>query len=75
MDNDDMAGFMARVLVREGAWVVEPSRYHNDSYIRQFLDRLRHIPARITNPPGTSQYKFAERGVKGRWFFVWVEDK
>jgi hypothetical protein len=71
----DMAEFMARVLVREGAWIVEPSRYHNDSYIDNFLGRLRHIPSRIHRPPGQAPYRFAERGATGRWFFVWVEDK
>jgi hypothetical protein len=75
VEDGDMAGFMARVLVREGAWVVEPSRYHNDSYISAFLDRLRVIPARIHRPPGKAPYRFAERGVRGRWFFVWVEDR
>ena len=62
MDNDDMAGFMARVLVREGAWVVEPTRYHNDSYIGNFLGRLRHMPARIHHPPGKSQYQIRGTG-------------
>jgi hypothetical protein len=75
MQQDSMADFMAQMLVREGAWIVEPSRYHNDSYLDGFLSRLRHIPARIRNPHGTSPYRFAERGASGRWFFVWVEDK
>jgi hypothetical protein len=70
-----MAEFMARVLVREGAWVVEPSRYHNDSYISNFLDRLRIVPSRIHAPADKSRFRFAERGARGRWFFVWVEDK
>jgi hypothetical protein len=72
----DLADYMASILARnEGAWVIEPSRVHNDSYIEQFLQRLRHIPSRIHNPPGTSPFRFAERGATGRWFFVWVEDK
>lgn len=70
----DMAEFMAQVLVREGCWVVEPTRAHNNDYVRNFLDRLRNIPVRIHNPPRTSPYRFAERGSNGSWFFVWVPD-
>lgn len=72
---DNMADFMARIMVKEGAWVIEPDRRHNDSYISHLLDRLRHVPARISHPFGTSRYRFAERNASGRWFFVWVEDK
>lgn len=70
-----MAEFMAQVLVSEGAWVVELDRYHNDHIISDFLARLRYVPARIHRPRGASKFHFAERGVHGRWFFVWVEDK
>lgn len=75
MNSGDMAEFMTRMLVREGAWVIEPTRIRNDNYLSNFLARLRNVPARIHNPPGTSRYRFAERGAEGRWFFIWVEDK
>jgi hypothetical protein len=71
----DMAEFVARILVREGCWVVEPTRQHNDSYLRNLFEKLRHIPVRIYNPPNTSLYKFAERGQDGSWFFVWVPEE
>jgi len=75
MQSGDMAEFIASVMTREGAWVVEPTRVHNDGFIDQLLSRVRHIPCRIYNPRGTSKFRFAERGANGRWFFVWVEDK
>jgi hypothetical protein len=75
MESGDMAEFMSRMLVREGAWIIEPTRGHNDSYLVGMLNRLRHVPSRISNPPGTSKFRFAERGAEGRWFFVWVEDR
>lgn len=70
---DNMPEFVASILVREGCWVIEPTKYHNDSYLRIFLGKLRNIPCKIRNPTGTSPYKFAERGQEdGNWFFVWV---
>jgi hypothetical protein len=73
---DSLPDFLASVLARnEGAWIIEPARYHNDSYLDNFLHRLRTIPVRIRHPPGTPQYRFAERGARGRWFFVWIEDR
>lgn len=71
---DDMAAFMARVLVREGAWVVEPER-RDGGFVHDFLSRLRHVPARIYQPAGRNPYRFAERGAEGQWFFIWVPDK
>ena len=76
MEQDPLANFMTQVLVQEGAWVIEPDEYSPDyRYVRDFLDRLRTVRARIRNPRGTSAFRFAERGTRGRWFFVWVEDK
>jgi hypothetical protein len=67
-----MVDFLRQVLRKEGVWIIEPSRYHNDSVVEHLVDRLRHVPCRIDNPPGTSQFTFAERSAKGRWLFVWV---
>lgn len=75
MQSGDMADFISQVMTREGAWVVEPTRTHNDGFIDYFLSKIRHIPVRIRQPAGKSPYRFAERGASGRWFFVWVEDK
>jgi hypothetical protein len=69
---DTLPEFVASVLARENGWVIEPK---SQSTIRNFLGILRHIPVSIWHPPGTSRYRFAERGSEGRWFFVWVENK
>lgn len=71
---DDMAAFMARVLVREGCWVIEPER-RDGGFVSEFLRRVRNVPARIYQPTGRNPYRFAERGAEGKWFLIWVEDK
>lgn len=73
MDTPDqvMVNFIREVIRKEGCWIVEP-QVRNDSYINNLLDRLRHVPSRIDNPPGTNQFRFAERGATGRWLFVWI---
>lgn len=73
MDYDEMAQFMGRVMVREGAWVIEPLQ-HSDSIVESVLARLRLLPARIFAPTGRNRYAFAERGATGKWFFIWVPD-
>lgn len=74
MPTDDMAGYMARVLVREGAWVIEPER-RDGGFVERLLQGIRTVPARIHQPTGRNPYRFAERGAEGKWFFIWVEDK
>lgn len=72
---DPIADFVASILVREGAWVVEVRPDAPvDGLPRGMLDELRRIPVRIRNPPSTNRYAFAERGAQGRWFFVWIPD-
>lgn len=75
MNRDTLAEFIASVLGREGAWVIEPKIGHGGLFFRDFLSNLRHMPVMIWNPVGTSKFRFAERGAEGRWLFVWVEDK
>lgn len=70
--NESLADFVARILVHEGAWVIEPVNEHGDNLLSRFLDRIRFVPARISSPAGESRYAFAERGARGKWFFVWV---
>lgn len=74
MARNDMAEFMARVLVNEGCWVIEPLG-KNGGFMEEFLKRLRMVPARIYNPAGTNRFKFAERKAEGKWFIVWVDER
>lgn len=73
-DLDAMSTFIARVLVEEGCWIVEP-RNHSDNYLLDLYSRLRTIPARIWSPTGKDTYEFARPGSRGHWVFVWVPEQ
>lgn len=66
--------FLTQLARKEGAYVVEPVAAYSesDSYLQSLLGRLRNLPARITSPDPKRPYRFAERGERGRWLFVWV---
>lgn len=72
-----MFDFLARLIVKEGGWVIEPVRaaMDGDSYLRDLLGRLRTIPARIQGPDPKRRYRFAERGEHGTWYLVWIPDE
>lgn len=69
--------FMRTLAVKEGAWVIEPRRENLDhnSYLRNLLEKLRTIPARIDGPDPKRPYRFAERGESGQWMMIWVPDE
>lgn len=66
--------FMTELATKEGAWVIEPTNeaLHRDNFLANLLSRLRNVPARISCPPGQRRDRFAERGERGRWLFVWI---
>lgn len=78
MADHSLFEFLTPLAVKEGATVIEPIRYGDSSFHRQMepiVDRLRHLPARISCPNPNRRFRFAERGQTGHWLLVWVPDE
>lgn len=70
---NDFYTWLAQMAVQEGGIVIAPRPEHFRKMERDFLDKLRHVPAAIVNPPGTNPYSMA-LGKPGRWMMVWIPD-
>lgn len=71
---DDFITILRGMMTQEGAICIAPFPREFRRYERDFLDRLRHIPAQITSPPGVNPYSMA-MGKPGKWLMVWVPDE
>ena len=75
MPDQELFNFLIPLAVKEGAWVIEPNRYHIDGALGDFLRSLRRVPSSVSAPGGERRDRFAERGETGRWLFIWVPDR
>lgn len=66
-----MIDFIRAATVREGAWVIEP-RPAAFKFIEGLRNDLRRIPSTVHHPDGYPIHRFAERGARGKWLFVWI---
>lgn len=70
---NDFYRWLAEMAVQEGGIVIAPRPEFFRRFERDFLDKLRTVPASIVNPPGTNPYSYA-LGQPGRWMMVWIPD-
>ena len=70
---NDFYTWLAQMAVQEGGIVIAPRPEFFRRFERDFLDKLRTVPASIVNPPGTNPYSYA-LGQPGRWMMVWIPD-
>lgn len=75
MNHDEFFNWLREMARQEGAVCIAPHQreFHN-RYEREFLDKLRHIPASITSSPGINPYS-AALGKPGKWLMVWIPDE
>jgi hypothetical protein len=73
LGGQDFVAF-ARMLLDEGAVIIQPHPEPFRRVERDFLDGLRSIPASISAPPGVNPYSMA-LGRPGRWAIVWIPEK
>jgi hypothetical protein len=71
--SDEFFGMLRELARQEGAVCIAPHQREFRRYERDFLDKLRHIPASITSPNGTNPYSMA-LGKPGKWLMVWIPD-
>jgi hypothetical protein len=70
----EILGYMTKVMVDEGAVVIQPHPEPFRAKQRNFLDGIRSVPAAISAPAGTNPFtSVLDR--PGRWLFVWIPDK
>lgn len=74
MKSDDFFQWLREMAKQEGAVVIAPHPREFRRYERDFLDKLRHIPASITASSGINPYS-AALGKPGKWLMVWVPDE
>lgn len=74
MKGKDLTDFFARMMLDEGATVIQPYPEPFRPYQRDFLEGLRRIPAHIAAPPGRNPYSMA-MGKPGRWVIAWIPDE
>jgi len=71
--SDDFFMLLRSMAVQEGAICIAPFPREFRRYERDFLDKLRHIPASISSPDGVNPYSMA-LGKPGKWLMVWIPD-
>ena len=74
MKGKDLFEWLRTMAVQEGAVTIAPHPGPFRQYQRDFLDKLRHIPASITAPNGVNPYG-AAMGKPGQWLMIWVPDE
>lgn len=73
MNSDDFFKWLRAMALQEGAVCIAPHQREFRRYERDFLDKLRHIPASITASPGQNPYAMA-MGRAGKWLMIWIPD-
>ena len=74
MKGQDLTRFLGKMMLDEGAIVIEPYPEPFRRFEHDFLEGLRRIPASISAPPGVNPYTMA-MGKPGRWMMVWIPDE